>query len=374
MKKKMIAMVLAAVMAMGMLAGCGGDSGSGSSETPEATKEAADEAQDTQEPAQKTEAKTDGWVIGYICKDLSQEWFINTLDALKAKALDLGASDVIALDCEMNPEKCLTNLDNLISQKVDIIIICVPDQELSQTVADRCSAAGIPVFADADGLIVDGKHIAPALELNAYKVGSSMGEWLAGYVNENMDLKADQPETGYMRMTMNEVSSCVPRADGAKDAFLKDCPDFTEENIIDANYDGTTEQGYDVAAATITAHPEIKKWIVTAPNDEGASGATRALEAVGLDKEACVVGAGAYLAVDEFQKESSAFKAAAYFSPVETGEQEATAAIEYLKDGTEIFGDYKDTYEGDNEYGVYPLGGVMVTKDNYKEEMGNDAK
>lgn len=368
MRKKIFALLLAAVMVAGTFAGCGGEADSGADAADTST-----DSGDTAEASEEPEAKSDGWVIGYICKDLSQEWFISTYDAMKAKAVELGASDVIGLDCEMNPEKCLTNLDNLISQKVDIIIICVPDQELSQTVVDRCNAAGIPVFADADGLIVDGKHIAPALELNAYKVGSEMGEWLGNYVNENMDLAADAEEIGYMRMTMNEVSSCVPRAEGAKDEFLKACPDFDEAKIIDANYDGTTEQGYDVAAATITAHPEIKKWLVTAPNDEGASGATRALEAVSLDKEACVVGAGAYLAVDEFQKESSAFKAAAYFSPVETGEQEAIAAIEYLKNGTEVFGDYKDTYEGDNEFGVYPLGGTMVTKDNYAEEMGDDA-
>lgn len=319
-------------------------------------------------------AQDDGWVIGYICKDLSQEWFQKTLDALETTAESMGASDVIALDCEMDPEKCLNNLDNLIAQDVDIIIICTPDQELSQTIVDRCNAAEIPVFADADGLIVDGKHIAPALELNAYVVGSGMGEWLADYVNDNMDLATNADSIGYMRMTMNEVSSCVPRAEGAKDAFLEGCPDFDESKIIDANYDGTTEEGYDVAAATITAHPEITKWIVTAPNDEGAAGAARAMEAAALDENACVVGAGAYVAKDEFKKSNSCLKADAYFSAEECGTVEATAAIEYLADGKEIFGEYKDTYEGDNEYGVYPLGGIMVDPENYEEVMGSDAE
>ena len=316
------------------------------------------------------------WTIGYICKDLSQEWFQQTLGAIEETSLSMGAKEVIALDCEMDPEKCLNNLDNLIAQQVDIIIICTPDQELSQTIVNRCNEAEIPVFADADGLIVEGKHIAPALELNAYVVGSGMGEWLANYVNTEMDLAADAETIGYMRMTMNEVSSCVPRAEGAKDSFLAGCPDFDEAKIIDANYDGTTEAGYDVAAATITAHPEITKWIVTAPNDEGAQGATRALEAAALDGDACVVGAGAYIAKDEFKKDYSCFKAAAYFSAVETGTQEAIAAIEYLRDGKEIFGEYKDTYAAndDTEYGVYPLGGIMVDPTNYVEVMGADAE
>ena len=94
-------------------------------------------------------AKDDGWVIGYICKDLSQEWFQKTLTSLEDVAESMGASDVIALDCEMDPEKCLNNLDNLIAQDVDLVIICTPDQELSQTIVNRCDTAEILVFADA---------------------------------------------------------------------------------------------------------------------------------------------------------------------------------------------------------------------------------
>ena len=321
-------------------------------------------------------AEEGGWTIGYICKDLSQEWFQGTLNAMEAKAKEMGAKEVIALDCEMNPEKCLNNLDNLIGQQVDIIIICTPDQQLSQTIVNRCNEAGIPVFADADGLIVDGKHIAPALELDAYTVGYGIGEWLGNYVNTEMDLAADADVIGYMRMTMNEVSSCVPRAEGARDAFLAGVPEFDPAKIIDANYDGTTEQGYDVAAATITAHPEITKWIVTAPNDEGAAGAARALEAANLDKDACVVGAGAYVAKEEFKKDFSCFRAAAYFSSKVTGETEAQAAIEFLRDGKEIFGEYHDTKaaEDDTAFGIFPLGGVMVDPTNYVEVMGPDAE
>ena len=180
----------------------------------------------------------------------------------------------------------------------------------------------------------------------------------------------------YMRMTMNEVSSCVPRSEGSRDAFLAAVPDFNPDKIIDANYDGTTEQGYDVAAATITAHPEITKWLVTAPNDEGASGAARALEAANLDKDACVVGAGAYDAKKEFKKDFSCFRAAAYFSSKVTGETEAQAAIEFLRDGKEIFGEYHETKaaEGDTEFGIFPLGGVMVDPTNYVEVMGPDAE
>ena len=248
--KKLIALLLSLVLVLGLVA-CGGD------EAPETTAPKAD-APETTPVADEGGEKTGDWVVGYICKDLSQEWFQATLAALEETCLANGAKEVIALDCEMNPEKCLNHLDNLIAQEVDIIVICTPDQQLSQTIVDRCNAAGIPVFADADGLIVDGKHIAPALELDAYTVGYGMGEWLANYVNTEMDYAADAEVIGYMRMTMNEVSSCVPRAEGAKDAFLAGVSAFNADTIYDANYDGTTEDGvadedlpYDMKAGVI---------------------------------------------------------------------------------------------------------------------------
>ena len=59
-------------------------------------------------------------------------------------------------------------------------------------------------------------------------------------------------------------------------------------------------------------------------NDEGALGATRALEQANLDKKAVVVGIGGYLAIDEYKKDYSAFMATAYIDPVLDGQIAAT--------------------------------------------------
>jgi len=314
--------------------------------------------------------KTSDWVLAYICKDLSQQWFIDESGQMLKIAKEYGAKDVIMCDAGMDPEKYMTHLDNMISQKVDLIFVCPPDQQLSKMTVNRCSEAGIPVIAIDDALIDEnGNVLAPVVELSAFNVGLQQGEWLGDYYNANY-ASLNASEVGYMVMTMNEVSSCVPRAEGAKQAFGEKAPGFNAANRIEANYDGTPEKGFDVAAATITAHPNIKYWMVTAPNDEGAMGATRALEQANKDRDSVVVGCGAYHAKDEFKKDYSAMKAAVFFDARVAGETVCREAMGYLKDGTEMCKDYM--VEGQN-FGRRPFGGVLVTIDNYKDIMGDAA-
>ncbi|MDR1579835.1 MAG: substrate-binding domain-containing protein, partial [Synergistaceae bacterium] len=128
----------------------------------------------------------EGPLLAFICKDLSQQWFVGTSTAMRETAIARGARDVLLLDTAMNPDKYMTALDSVISQKVDVLIVCPPDQKLSQITVQRCEEAGIKVMADDDGLIDEnGVHIAPALELDAYRVGLGIGEYLGDYVKKN---------------------------------------------------------------------------------------------------------------------------------------------------------------------------------------------
>lgn len=308
--------------------------------------------------------------LAFICKDLSQEWFVGTSTAMKETATARGAKDVLMYDCGMSPDKYMTALDNAIAQAVDVLIVCPPDQKLSQITVQRCAEAGIKVMADDDGLIDEnGVHIAPALELDAYKVGEGIGEYLGNYVIANK-IDADFSKVGYLCMTMSEVSSCVPRSTGAVDKFTALVPSFPVEKIIKADYDGTSDKGFNVAAATITANPDIETWLVTAPNDEGAQGATRALEQAGKDKNAIVIGVGGYLAKDEFKKEFSCFKATAYIDPVLDGTIAANAAMDWIEKGIVPYDEYKK--EG-AAFGVYPFSATMIDATNYVEVMGESA-
>ena len=324
--KKMIALLLALVMAFALIA-CGGQENNQTL----GNKEGSDKI-----------------LIGAIYRDLTQTWFEKESTAAKATADELGI-DILIGDGQEDPAVLIDVLDSFITQGIQGLVINTCDQGLSQTILDKCAAAGI---------------------LDSYLCGQQTVEWLLNYVEENGGMK-DPATTGFLILAMETATSCIPRADGQYDYFTEKCPDFPAANIFRVDYGaGSTETGYDAAAATITAHPEIKTWYVVAANDEGVVGAARFLEETGMDQDAVCVGIDGYLASDEFKKESSPVKASAYLDSGTVAKVSVTAVYENIVNGTEIFGEYKKDGE---QFGTYPFGSVIVTKDNYTEIMGDAA-
>lgn len=305
-------------------------------------------------------AKTDEKLVVYgIYKAGDQTWFIDEGVAAQ-KAVEAAGGEFIFVDAKMSPEEYLKAIDNAIANKASGVVTCIPDQTMSQAAIDKLAEANIPVVAADDALQdASGNKLAPWVGINGYVIGEANGQWLADYAKEN-DMLTD-PEVGLLLMTMDTVSSCVPRAEGEYDKFTELCPEFDKAKIYRADYDGTTDKGNTAATAVITAHPEIKKWLVTGANEEGCVGAARALESAGLDKDACVVGLGAYMAKDEFKKESgSCMKASAYFPADAVGAGSVTVLLDMIA-GKEV---PMET----------AVDAVVVTKETYQEIMGAAAE
>lgn len=350
MKKRVLGILLSVAMFATMLTGCSTEDTSKSTSGTDTTKEAKNET-----------GKKDKLVVYGIYKAGDQTWFIDE-GAAAQKAVEAAGGEFIYVDAKMSPEEYLKAIDNAIANNASGIVTCIPDQTMSQAVLDKATEAGIPIVAADDALQdASGKKIAPWVGINAYKIGEANGEWLATYAKDN-NLVGNK-EVGLLLMTMDTVSSCVPRAEGEFDKFTELVPDFDKANIFKADYDGTTDKGNTAAAAIITANPQIKTWLVTGANEEGCIGAARALESAGLDANACVVGLGAYMAKDEWNNkgaDGTCVKASAYFSAELVG----TGSVQVLL----------DIIDGKDVEQETAVDATVVTPENYKDVMGSYAE
>ena len=356
--KKLFAILLAMVMVMGLVA-CGGSAAPAATEAPAAEAPAATEA-----PAAEAPAADDKFTVAYVCKDLSQEWFIVEAAAINTVLTENGCEKLIEIDSEYDEEKYLDGVQNMVEQKVDVLIVCPPDQNLSQRTVEMCSAAGIPVIAIDDPLADEnGKLLAPAIQLSAYNVGVGMGEWLNNYI-ETEGLPTEGDEIMVVCLSCDTISSCVPRTDGQIDTISAKYPNI---NILRTEYTADTDGGYNTMAATMAANPQVKYWCVLAVNDEGSLGALRALEAEGKDGDAVVIGAGAYHFDDEiYNNPETAFKAALYFSSNEAGTMLGNEIINYKNTGAALCG---DSIEEGQEFGRKYFAGSCVDATNYLTVM-----
>lgn len=350
--KKAIALISALALCLGLMAGC-----STGESTSQPAAGGSSEPSSTASSTGGTTGDSKGVIYG-IYKSGDQTWFLDEGAAAK-EAAEAAGYEFNYVDVGLDPEKYLKAIDNAIANKAAGVVTCTPDQTMSQAVVDKLSGAGIPVVAADDALEADGEKLVPWVGINAYAIGQANGEWLANYAIEN-DLVGKE-DVGLLIMTIDTVSSCVPRAEGEVDKFLELCPEWDESKIFYADNDGTTEKGNTQAAAVITAHPEIKTWLVTGANEECCIGAARALESAGLDKDACVVGLGAYMAKDEFKKEGgSCMKASTYFSSLDVG----AGSIEVLL----------QLINGEEPPMETAVDAVVVTPENYVEVMGSYAE
>ena len=296
----------------------------------------------------------DGKLVVYgIYKSGDQEWFLNE-GAAAQKTVEEAGGEFHYVDIALEGQKMLDAIEQASANGADGIVMCPNDQTMSQNVVDLCNEYGLAVVACDDALEVNGEKIAPWVGIAGYDIGVSCAEWMCEYIGANN--LADDESCGVLLMTINTVSSCVPRTDGEYDVLMANYPQFEETGrIFYADYDGTTEKGNIASSAVITGNPQISKWLVMGANEEGIIGVVRALETADLDKDSACVGMGAYMSAEEYEK-GSCLKASPFFSDVAIGTYSVNTLFDLI-DGKEV------------EMST-AVPAVITTPENYKEILG----
>ena len=234
--KKILVALLVLVMAFGMF-GCGG-----SGETEEG-----------------------GATIGLIVSTLNNPFFVDLRDGAQDKADELGAT-LVVLDSQDDSAIELSNMEDLITQGVDVILINPTDSDAVGSAVALANEAGIPVItldrAANSGDVVC--HIASDNVAGGKLAGEYIIEQLGG-AGKVVELEG-----------VPGASAAIERGEGFNAAAEGKLEVVARQT---ANFN--RDEGMSVMENILQAQPEIDA--VFAHNDEMALGALKAITAAGRD-------------------------------------------------------------------------------------------
>jgi L-arabinose transport system substrate-binding protein len=281
--------------------------------------------------------------VGFLVKMPEQAWFINEQKAASA----LGQKENFSVVNIGTPdgEKVLSAIDNLGAQGAKGFVICAPDVRLGPAIQARAKRYNMK-FVTVDDQLVDstGKPLSnvPHLGMSAVKIGNQVGT----AISEEMKKRGWKPEeVGALRITDYELPTAKQRTDGATETLLAN--GFKKENIFDAPQKTTDDEGgFNAASPVLSQHPNIKKWVIYALNEETVLGAVRATEQLKIPGSD-VIGVGingAGEAFAEFQKkEPTGFYGTIAVSSTNHGKDSTQNLVDWIKDGKQPPADTQTT-------------------------------
>jgi L-arabinose transport system substrate-binding protein len=124
---------------------------------------------------------------------------------------------------------------------------------------------------------------------------------------------------------------CTDRVTAAKAAFAAGGGSGVQN--IDVGTDNTPTGAQDKVAATVTANPSVKHWVIWGCNDENVQGGVTALQNAGISPDNVIgVGLGAYLACKDWgSSQPTGMKAALYISGKDIGSLAVQTMYDKLK-------------------------------------------
>jgi len=291
--------------------------------------------------------------IGFLVKMPEQAWFTNEQKA----AADLGKEAGFSVVSIGTPdgEKVLAAIDNLGAQGAQGFVICPPDVRLGPAIRARAKQYNMK-FVTVDDRLVDGSgkplEGIPHLGMSAFKIGNQVGQAIA----DEMKKRGWKPdEVGALRITDDQLPTAKQRTDGATETLLAN--GFKQGNIFDAPQRTTDDEGgFNAATPVLAQHPDIKKWVIYALNEETVLGGVRATEQLHIPAEE-VIGVGingAGEAFAEFQKQQpTGFYGTIAVSSTSHGRRSAKNLVDWIRAGKEPPADT-------------PTAGKLMTRDDWR--------
>lgn len=333
--KKLLSLLLVLTMLLAMLAGCA--SQTESQQTADNTDASGTENADTSETENTETTDTDDKVkIAYICKDLTNPWFVLEDNGLKDKAEELGV-EYFAIDAHFDDEACDAAISNALAQDIDGLAICITNQGNGPAVAMQCREKGVELITIDDGFEDENGEQVPHVGMPTEEVGYVGGTALAEKANE-LGFFEEGNVVKVLQIYTPDVSVHKPRIDGYQKALMENTP-LTEDDFIPVEApESMLEDSLAAVQPVLQAHPEVTHWICGGINDDSAVAAIKAIEEQGKVplENTLVCGLGGYsLAIEEFERGNENFMTMV-LDPYKEGSEAMRILYEKITEGTEM--------------------------------------
>ena len=202
-------------------------------------------------------------------------------ESLRGAAAAVGV-DLIVLDNHYDAETAVQNAEIFLRERVDIIIEFQVDEHAAPIIADKISAAGVPLIA------IDIPHPhATYFGIDNYRAGLLAGELLGDFAINRWDGKLDW----VVGLDIEEAGSMVlSRITGAFEGVKSRLPNIPVELFVRMDGRGMRDKSHKVVLDFLNRHPKDKHILIAAANDTSAMGAISAVRQLKREKHVAVVG------------------------------------------------------------------------------------
>lgn len=285
MKRKVISTLLAAAMVCS-LAACGSsdtttsDTTDTSGTTQESSSGAADEETTDAEETAETAGSGDNVNATVIWRAFDDQFQSGFRIIMEGQAEELGGITLDMQDAANDVSTANNKLDSALTKGTDVVAICAPDRESTETMAQKCDADGVPaVFFNMEPMesTMESYDNIWYVGAEAAQSGEMCAQALINYWNENTEI-ADKNGDGVLQLVIlqGEIGQqdVQLRTQAYEDTLKAQGIDYEILAMDTANWDQA--QALDKMNAWITAYGIDGIEGVLCNNDSMAMGAVQA--------------------------------------------------------------------------------------------------
>lgn len=219
--------------------------------------------------------------FGFGSESADMPFSVAVTESLKTAASSAGV-DLTILDNKYDGDTALRNAEEFVRERVDLVIEFQIDQQIAPVIADRISAAGIPMIA------VDIPHPhATYFGVNNYRVGFEAGDCLAQHANNEWGGKV----SWVIGIDIEEAGPLVQsRIKGAFAGIRLQLPELREESFVLVDGQGLRKRSYELTAEFLRNHNKDAGILIAAATDTSALGAVEAVREAKREKQVAIVG------------------------------------------------------------------------------------